>query len=47
MNEEYLKEYEVGLYHCDFYLPKSNTIIEVNGYKHYIHFKERKTGNYQ
>ncbi|CAD8072375.1 unnamed protein product [Paramecium primaurelia] len=47
LNEEYLKEYEVGLYHCDFYLPKSNTIIEVNGYKHYIHFKERKTGNYQ
>ncbi|CAD8121996.1 unnamed protein product [Paramecium sonneborni] len=44
---KYIKEYEVRLYHCDFFLAKSNTIVEVNGYKHYLHFKERKTGNYQ
>ncbi|CAK91613.1 unnamed protein product (macronuclear) [Paramecium tetraurelia] len=47
LNEPYVKEYEVGLHHCDFFLPNSNTIVEVNGYKHYIHFKERKTGQYQ
>lgn len=30
-NESYVKQYKVGAYHCDFYIPTKNTIVEVNG----------------
>lgn len=35
MNLEYIPEFKFDKYKVDFYLPKYNSVVEINGYSHY------------
>lgn len=38
--EKQFKDLYNGLYRFDFYIPSMNTVLELNGYQHYIYTKQ-------